>query len=154
MKLDIENIKALAEALEKNQLSEISIESAGVKITLKKEGCQVSAVPMGIPMTQMYPPATLPVDRATGAEKEVAEDDDKYQVVVSPMVGTFYAAPAPGADAFVSIGQHIEEGDTLCIVEAMKMMNEVQSPVKGKLVKVLAKNGEIVKKGDKLFLVE
>jgi acetyl-CoA carboxylase biotin carboxyl carrier protein len=152
MKLDIENIKALAEALEKNQLSEISIESAGVKITLKKEGCQMSTMPMGIPMTQMYTPTTLSVEKEASIDKEV--EDDKYQVVVSPMVGTFYAAPAPGADAFVSIGQQIEEGDTLCIVEAMKMMNEVQSPVKGRLVKVLAKNGEIVKKGDKLFLVE
>lgn len=147
MKLDINNIKALAEALEKNKLSEISIESEGVKISLKREGAQGTMAQAPV-VSQAY---SIPEEETL----IVAEaQEEKYEEILSPMVGTFYSAPAPGADDFVSIGQNIEEGDTLCIIEAMKMMNEVKSPIKGKLVKVLAKNGDIVKKGDRLFLVE
>ena len=75
-------------------------------------------------------------------------------MIVSPMVGTFYRSPAPGAPAFVEEGQKINSGDAVCIIEAMKMMNEVNSQYTGKIVKVLVEDGVVVQKGDKLFIVE
>lgn len=152
MKLDINNIKALAESLEKNKLSEISIESEGVKVTLKKEAAQPSPALREVTYSQPVYEEIVKEEAAAVSTEEKSEEN--YREVVSPMVGTFYSAPAPGADSFVSIGQNIAEGDTLCIIEAMKLMNEVKSPIKGKLVKMLVNNGDIVKKGDKLFLVE
>lgn len=152
MKLDINNIKALAESLEKNKLSEISVESEGVKVTLKKEMAQSS--PAVREVTYSHPVYEEVEKEETASTSTEEKNEENYKEIVSPMVGTFYSSPAPGADSFISIGQNITEGDTLCIIEAMKLMNEVKSPIKGKLVKILVNNGDIVKKGDKLFLVE
>lgn len=151
MKLDINNIKTLAESLEKNKLSEISVESEGVKVILKKEFAQPSAAVREVTYTQPVH-EEVPEEAAPALAEE--KNEQNYREIVSPMVGTYYSSPAPGADSFISIGQNITEGDTLCIIEAMKLMNEVKSPIKGKLVKILVNNGDIVKKGDKLFLVE
>ncbi len=84
---------------------------------------------------------------------EVSEDTD-YQQIVSPMVGTFYTSPGPGVDSFVKPGQHVEIGQTVCIIEAMKLMNEIESDKSGKIVKILVKDSQPVEFGQPLFLVE
>lgn len=85
--------------------------------------------------------------------EELKEDSDDIQVINSPMVGTFYEAPGVDLDAFVKIGNSIKEGDTLCIIEAMKLMNEIEAEVSGEIVAILAKNGEMVEYGEPLFKI-
>lgn len=151
MKIDIETIKQLAENVEKYNLEEVTLEVEGTKITLKKEAVAQMAV-QAMPQMVAAPVAAKAVKKAE-AVKESA-DEDKYDAVTSPMVGTFYASPAPGAAAFVTEGTQVNVGDTLCIVEAMKLMNEVKANKAGKIVKVLKADGEGVVKGDKLFLID
>ncbi len=151
MKIDIETIKQLAENIEKYNLEEVTLEVEGTKITLKKEAVAQMAI-QAMPQLVAAPAAPKAVKKAE-AVKESA-DEDKYDAVTSPMVGTFYASPAPGAAAFVTEGTQVNVGDTLCIVEAMKLMNEVKANKAGKIVKVLKTDGEGVVKGDKLFLID
>ncbi len=152
MKIDIETIKQLAENVEKYNLEEVTLEVEGTKITLKKEAVAQMAV-QAIPQMVAAPAAAPKAVKKAEAVKESA-DEDKYDAVTSPMVGTFYASPAPGAAAFVTEGTQVNVGDTLCIVEAMKLMNEVKANKAGKIVKVLKADGEGVVKGDKLFLID
>jgi acetyl-CoA carboxylase biotin carboxyl carrier protein len=156
MKLDVKTIKELAENLEENNIGELTIETKEGKIKLKRgthefeHGVVASNLTMPQMMAQM--PMQAPAQAAPATPEAPVED--QYEAISSPMVGTFYKSPSPGADAFVKEGDIIKTGQTLCIVEAMKLMNEVKSTINGKIVKVLLKDGEGVKKGDKLFLVE
>lgn len=161
MKLDIKTIKELAENLEENNIGELTIETDEGKITLKRgihefeHGVIASNIAMPHMMAQM--PMQAPTQAGTAPATPAAPAtpiEDEYEAICSPMVGTFYQSPSPGAEAFVKEGDVIRTGQTLCIVEAMKLMNEVKSTINGKIVKVLLKDGDGVKKGDKLFLVE
>ncbi|MBN2837872.1 MAG: acetyl-CoA carboxylase biotin carboxyl carrier protein [Fusobacteriaceae bacterium] len=151
MKFDIQTLKALAKSLNENDIAEFSYEEEGTKVTLKRgqEMIQQTTVVASAPVMaapvvqQQVAPVAAPI---------VAEST--LPAITSPMVGTFYASNQPGAPAFVKEGDTITEGQVLCIVEAMKLMNEVKSDKSGKIVKVLVKNGEPVKKGDKLFIIE
>ena len=150
MKIDIATIKELAENIEKYNLEEVTLEVDGVKLTLKKEA-----------VTQMMQTApqvvTTQAPRAV-APKAVAvadtSDDDTLEAVLSPMVGTFYSSPSPDADVFVKVGTEVKAGDTLCIIEAMKLMNEVKATKSGRIAKILKVDGNGVAKGDKLFLMD
>lgn len=152
MKLDLESVKKLAKSIEENNLSEISIEVNGTKLTMKKEELRQEVVTSNIKYVEQ---PTL-----TNKEIEIEEIESSEEVVVegkeivSPMVGTYYSAPSPDSEDFVKIGDKVEVGDTVCIVEAMKMMNEVKSSVAGTVVALRAENGKVVKKGDILFLVK
>lgn len=152
MKLDLESIKKLAKSIEEHNLSEISIEVNGTKLTMKKEELRQEVVTSNIKYVEQ---PTL-----TNKEIEIEEIESSEEVVVegkeivSPMVGTYYSAPSPDSEDFVKIGDKVEVGDTVCIVEAMKMMNEVKSSVAGTVVALRAENGKVVKKGDILFLVK
>ena len=132
--------------MEKHGLTEISVEEEGVKIHLSKgptghiEKTIQMASPVLTPAKEM-PPA------ATEEEKNLVE-------IKAPMVGTFYRSPSPDAKPFVDVGERLKEGDVLCIIEAMKLMNEIKSEVKGKIVDVLVSNGDPVEFGQVLFLVE
>jgi acetyl-CoA carboxylase biotin carboxyl carrier protein len=109
------------------------------------------------PMPGGYAPPPMAERAAAGAPAGSAEAkalSDRTQAITSPMVGTFYQAPAPDADPYVELGQRVEVGQTVCIVEAMKLMNEIESDVKGKIVQVLVENAQPVEFGQKLFLVE
>ena len=146
MKIDVNTIKILAENIEKFNLNEVALESEGVKLVMKKE----------------KPVRTVEVVRAEPIVEEVIEhtpvvpvaEDEEFDYIVAPMVGTFYIASAPGNPPFVEIGQEVKDGTTVCIIEAMKLMNEVKTNKAGKIVKVIAENGKIVKKGDKLFAIK
>lgn len=152
MKLDLESVKKLAKSIEEHNLSEISVEVNGTKLTMKKEELRQEVVTSNIKYVEQ---PTL-----TNKEIEIEEIESLEEVVVegkeivSPMVGTYYSAPSPDSEDFVKIGDKVEVGDTVCIVEAMKMMNEVKSSVAGTVVALRVENGKVVKKGDILFLVK
>lgn len=152
MKLDLESVKKLAKSIEEHNLSEISVEVNGTKLTMKKEELRQEVVTSNIKYVEQ---PTL-----TNKEIEIEEVESSEEIVIegkqiiSPMVGTYYSAPSPDSEDFVKVGDKVEIGDTVCIVEAMKMMNEVKSPVAGTIVALKAENGKVVKKGDILFLVK
>lgn len=151
MKIDLKTIKELAENVGRYNLNEVALESDGVKLVLKKEKLNVQ------PATEMVIPQQMMVQPQPVVEKKVAipvVENDSYEYITAPMVGTFYKSSAPGNPAFVEVGQEVNSGDTLCIIEAMKLMNEVKATKNAKIVKVLVENGQVVKKGDKLFAIE
>lgn len=149
MKIDIKTIKELSENIEKYGLEEITLESEGTKISLKKE------VEKTIPTEIMVEPrvATKTSKKITKT-KGIETKEKNYNSIKSPMVGTYYGAPSPDQDTFVKEGQIVEVGDILCIVEAMKLMNEVKAESRCRIVKSLLTDGRSVTKGCDLFLVE
>lgn len=152
MKLDLESVKKLAKSIEEHNLSEISVEVNGTKLTMKKEELRQEVVTSNIKYVEQ-PTLTnkeIEIEELESLEEVVVEGKE----IVSPMVGTYYSAPSPDSEDFVKIGDKVEVGDTVCIVEAMKMMNEVKSSVAGTVVALRAENGKVVKKGDILFLVK
>ena len=154
MKFDITTLKALAKSLNENDIAEFTYEEEGTKIKLKRGQevvHQVVSHTVAAPVATGVPVAAAPTSAPASAPAVV---ESNLPSINSPMVGTFYASSTPGAPAFVKEGDSIVEGQVLCIVEAMKLMNEIKSDRSGKIAKVLVKNGEPVKKGDKLFLVE
>ncbi len=153
MKIDIKAIKELAKNVEKYGLEEVTLESEGTKISLKRE-IEKEVVTQTVVTEQQPVVATVTPTPVAKAPTKVATEETDYLSVDSPMVGTYYGAPSPDADAFVKEGQVVEEGETLCIVEAMKLMNEVKAEKKCKIIKALLVDGAPVTKGAKLFLIE
>ncbi|WP_320046259.1 acetyl-CoA carboxylase biotin carboxyl carrier protein [uncultured Ilyobacter sp.] len=149
MKIDVKAIRELAENIEKYNLQEVTVESEGAKVTLKREIAVPETVYVNAAPTAPMPAAT-PKAAAPVAEKV----EEKYEAIISPMMGTFYKAPAPDSSDFVKEGQEVKQGDTLCIVEAMKLMNEIKASKDGRIVKILLEDGAPVVKGDKLFLID
>lgn len=149
MRINVEVLKQLAESLEEHSVGELTLETKTGKVILKRGS---TAAPATAAVYEA--PATAAVSAAKAAPKAVEAANDNYHAVTSPMVGTFYKAPSPDAAPFVKEGDIVNSGDTLCIVEAMKLMNEVKSDVRGKIVKVLGETGKAVKQGDKLFLID
>lgn len=146
--ISLELIEELAKKINENSLNEITLEKGDEKITLKKE------VRREVVSTATYVPQSVSnvVPKATATSKK--EDKIKGNIIVAPMAGTFYRSPAPGEPHFVQEGDSINKGDTVCIIEAMKMMNDVISNFSGNVTKILVENGEVVQKGDRLFIVE
>lgn len=147
-------MKELLQLMNENGLTEIEIEKDGLKIRLKKG--QAGYIESSI-VSEMARPA-IPAPRQTelpGREASPAPAAPvKGAPIKSPMVGTFYSAPAPDAAPFVQIGMQLEPGQVVCIIEAMKLMNEIKSEVRGKVVDILVHNGDPVEFGQPLFLVE
>ncbi len=142
---DIEQLIAL---LEKSSISEIEVGSWGKKIRVSRQGGTMlvhnsSMSEPGAPL-----PAVAPVPLAD------AESSQKGVAIKSPMVGTFYRSPSPEVDPFVKVGDHISKGDTLCIIEAMKIMNEVEAEISGVLLDIALDNAQPVEYGQTLFLIE
>lgn len=157
--MDIRKIKKLIELLEESGLAEIEITEGEESVRIARFSHGATVVPQGAPAPPSPPPvagpsaAREPPARATtGAAAAAATRDEN--LVTAPMVGTFYASPAPGAKPFVEVGQEVRVGQVLCIIEAMKMMNQIESERAGKVVAVLAKNGEPVEFGQPLFAIE
>ena len=153
--MDIRKVKKLIELLEESGIAEIEITEGDDAVRISRYPTGGVAVPM--------PAAPVPVPTAVApaATPAVATDDgppvpppDEGQTVKAPMVGTFYTASAPGAKSFVQVGSQVEEGDVLCIIEAMKMMNQIESEIEGQVVAVLVENGEPVEFGQPLFIIE
>lgn len=152
MKFDIEYIEKLAKVLADNSLTEISLEDGEQAITLRNEVVGVTAAPVvAAPVAQ--PQAAQPQAAQPSAPAEQKEVK-KGKPLTSPMVGTFYSAPSPDADPFVKVGQTIKEGDVVCIVEAMKLMNEIESEFSGKIVEICVQDGQPVEFGQVLMYIE
>lgn len=142
-------IEALIELMDRSGLSELEIEKENFRISLKKNT-------QTIPATTIIPamPQTLPVSSKQSTTTATVSVADNCHVVKSPMVGTFYAASSPDSDPFVHVGSNVEKDSVLCILEAMKVMNEIQSEVKGIIREILIKNGQPVEFGQPLFKIE
>ena len=150
MKFDIDYVEKLAKVLADNSLTEISLEDGEQAITLRKEVVGVAAAPVAVAAPQAAASAQAPA-AAPAASKEAAHNG---KPLTSPMVGTFYSAPSPDAEAFVKVGQTVKEGDVVCIVEAMKLMNEIQSDFAGKITEICVEDGQPGEVGQVLMYVE
>ncbi len=154
--MNLKELKELVELMNENDLCELEIEREGTKIKLKKTGeHSVSVQPMtyAIPTTPA-PAGKAPAAPAVAAEAAAPAANGNLKEIKSPMVGTFYRAPSPEAAPFVEIGQTVEVGQVVCIVEAMKLMNEIKSEVRGKIVEICVDNAEPVEFGQVLFRVD
>jgi acetyl-CoA carboxylase biotin carboxyl carrier protein len=152
--MDIRKIKKLIELLEESGLAEIEITEGEESVRIARVTQGPAMVTQAMPMHSPVAAAPAAPPAATPAVAEPAPAPRNENLVTAPMVGTFYASPAPGAKPFVEIGQEVRVGQVLCIIEAMKMMNQIESERAGKVVAVLAKNGEPVEFGQPLFAIE
>ena len=151
--MDIRKVKKLIEMLEESNLNEIEIKEGEESVKLVK--AQVSSIKEQIVSSVNEAPKISSTENQDQKNSEMEKEEQiQVKTVDSPMVGTFYGAPNPGADDFVSVGDKISEGDVLCIIEAMKMMNEVKSDFSGTVKQVLVENAEPVEFGQALFVVE
>jgi acetyl-CoA carboxylase biotin carboxyl carrier protein len=154
--MDIRKVKKLIELLEESGISELEISEGEESVRISRHprvsmGAQAAVGPQNQPVP-IAPAAPASAKPATAAGEHKPRIDD--QTITSPMVGTYYSASAPGAKTFVEIGQEIKVGQILCIIEAMKMMNQIESDKAGRVTAILAKNGEPVEFGQPLFIIE
>lgn len=156
MKTDLNYVKKLIKLLNSNNVNEIELEEEGVRIKVVKglAGSQPQQL-VSLP-SQIQPAAPVQVEKPPAEKKELAEaPPTKLLVDVhSPIVGTFYRAPSPNADPYVQVGQNVSVGTVLCIIEAMKLMNEIESEVNGKIVEICVENGQPVEYNQLLFRIE
>ena len=156
--MDIRKVRKLIELLEESGLAEIEITEGeeAVRISRYPAGGAIQAPPTVIPVAADPTPAVSPspVPPPVATETQTPESDaPEGNQVTAPMVGTFYESATPGAPPFVKIGDEVQPGDTLCIIEAMKMMNQIESDVAGKIISIGAENGEPVEFGQLLFVI-
>jgi acetyl-CoA carboxylase biotin carboxyl carrier protein len=152
--MDKKDIEELIKFVKKTGVSEVSIEQEGLKITIKTHPSTQQVIKTTVPFS---PPPAMAVSAAPAAPPAVpaaAGNDSKYITIKSPMIGTFYRSSSPDKPAFVNVGDEITAGKVLCIIEAMKLFNEIESEVSGKIVKVLIDNSTPVEYDQPLFLVE
>ncbi|WP_418387669.1 acetyl-CoA carboxylase biotin carboxyl carrier protein [Agathobaculum sp.] len=156
--MEINEIKNVAlelmDALASKKLGEVAIELEGVKIKIK--AAAPAPVIAAAPSAAAAPAASAAPAAAAAAETETAPADDlpAGTQVKSPLVGTFYSSPSPDEPPFVLVGQEVKEGDTLCIIEAMKVMNEIKAPCSGKVVRIMAQPGDMVEYNQVLCIIE
>ena len=151
--MDIRKIKKLIELLEESNLTEIEILEGEESVRLIRGGM----VQQTIPVAPLQPPTAIAAPATTPVAEPVAEEDEDQipegEAVLAPMVGNFYAASGPEAQPFVKMGQSVGVGDTLCIIEAMKMFNQIEADVSGTVVAILAENGQPVEYDQPLFVI-
>jgi len=150
--VDIRKIKKLIELLEESSLTEIEILEGEESVRLVRGGGQLHTIPVAAP--QMVAPAPVAAPpQAIAPGKDDEDEIPEGELVRSPMVGTFFAASGPGAEPFVTMGQRVGVGDTLCIIEAMKMFNQIESDVSGTVVAILVENAQPVEYDQPLFVI-
>jgi len=164
---DMKELKELIEFLKENKIGEFDLERGELKVRIKfaqeggadlvglarmvaSQAAQTPAVPLPVPHAGTLP-AVHAAAPATQPPAAAASEEESLHVVKSPIVGTFYESPSPGSPAFVKIGDHVDAGQVLCIVEAMKLMNEIESDAAGEVVKRFVQNGQPVEYGQQLF---
>ena len=153
--MDLRKLKTLIDLVSESNISELEITEAEGKVRIVKAapvGTFVAAVPAA--SVAPLPPAPTSAEVAESAAAAAAAPEPTGKVIKSPMVGTYYRAASPGANPFVEVGSEIKEGEPACIIEAMKIMNEIESEVSGKIVRMLCENGQPVEFGQPLFIVE
>jgi acetyl-CoA carboxylase biotin carboxyl carrier protein len=156
--MDLDQIKQILDLVREHELSEFEIEHEGLRLKIRKDANGtpiVSAHGHASPPAVSAAPAPGPVTASAGPASPAAEASDEIElaVVKSPIVGTFYRSPEPGAASFVDVGSTVKKGDVLCIIEAMKLMNEIDSEYDGEIVNVYIENGQAVQYGERLFAI-
>ncbi|MBI2220990.1 MAG: acetyl-CoA carboxylase biotin carboxyl carrier protein [Acidobacteria bacterium] len=157
--MNLDDVKRILELVKEHELSEFELENEGLKIRVRKDarGRLVAEAP---PVQHhAAAPAPQPVHVATtgvpvAAPAALADEAAEFAIVKSPIVGTFYRAPEPGAPPFADIGARVKKGQVLCIIEAMKLMNEIESEYDGEIVKAYVENGQPVQYGERLFAIK
>ncbi len=165
--MDLRKLKKLIELVEESSIAELEITEGEERVRISKSGSGVqnyafmppAMQPVMAPIQQPVSAAAPDADKTGEAKAGEANGSDKTaipegHVVKSPMVGTFYRAPSPGANAFVEVGQRVKEGDTLCIIEAMKLLNEIEADKSGVIKAILLENGQPVEYGEPLFVIQ
>ena len=154
--MDLRKLKTLIDLVAESGIAEIEVTEGEDKVRIVKH----SPAALQPAPNQVAPaayvaaqPTPLPGPAAAGGSAAPVEEEIKGNVVKAPMVGTFYRSPSPGAKAFVELGQPVKPGDTLCIIEAMKLLNEIEAEVAGEIKQVLAENGQAVEYGQPLFVI-
>lgn len=160
---EVQQIEQLLQLMSEHNLEEFEYENGAVRIRLKKPSAGVAVVQRSAAVPEIIIPAAMdrgaasgvPVQVSTAASAQVQQAEPRasedLHIVKSPIVGTYYEAPSPGAEAFVKVGAHVESGEVLCIVEAMKLMNEIESDESGEVIRIFVENGQPVEYGQPLF---
>ena len=156
--MDLKDIQNLIKFVSKSGVNEVKLEMEDIKITIRTGAGKTETTIVQAPMTmapsiQQAPAVTSEAEALVAANNET-NDDSKYLIVKSPIIGTFYRRPSPDKPLFVEVGSTISEGDTVCIIEAMKLFNEIESEVSGKIVKILVDDATPVEFDQPLFLVD
>ncbi len=146
--MELEDLKEIIELLKETDITELQVEKDGTKVKIKREKY---LQPLEI---AAHKPSVVPIQESIVKEMVADEAEQRLITITSPIVGTFYRSPSPDAAAFVEIGQRVKKGQVLCIVEAMKLMNEIESESDGVLMKALVNNGQPVEYGEPLFLID
>jgi len=159
--MNLDDVKQILELVKEHELSEFEMEHEGLKIRVRKEAR--GRLLADLPPVQHHIPAagapvgahlSAPVAAATSPAAVAASDESaEFAIVKSPIVGTFYRCPEPGAPAFAELGARVKKGQVLCIIEAMKLMNEIESEYDGEIVKIYVENGQPVQYGERLFAI-
>ena len=158
--MDLDQLKQILDLVREHDLSEFEIEHEGLRLKIRKDPATgvVAAVPLAVggapapaPSAAAGPPPHASATAAVAPPSEAVDVDIELAVVKSPIVGTFYRAPEPGAPDFVEIGTTVKKGQVLCIIEAMKLMNEIDSEYDGEIVNIYVENGQPVQYGERLF---
>jgi acetyl-CoA carboxylase biotin carboxyl carrier protein len=151
--MDLRKLKKLIDLVQESGISELEVTEGEEKVRIAK----TFTIPAGMQNYVVPQQVAMPAPTPGGASSVNLDDDDdelpEGHVVKSPMVGTFYRSPSPGADAFIEIGQTVKAGDTLCIIEAMKLLNEIESDAAGTIKTILVENGQPVEFGEPLFII-
>ncbi|WP_214883298.1 MULTISPECIES: acetyl-CoA carboxylase biotin carboxyl carrier protein [unclassified Exiguobacterium] len=147
--MQIDQIKELIQLLDQSSVHEMELETSDFKLSLKKETQQTGSVP--VMQTQAIASPAPQVDENI---EQLVPEKASYRTITSPMVGTFYSRPAPDKEAFVNVGERIESGQVVCILEAMKLFNDVEAEISGEIVEVLVTDGDLVEFGQPLFSVK
>jgi len=147
--MDIRKVKKLIELLEESGIAEIEIHEGEESVRISRNSANVTAPVAAAPVAVAAPAAAAPVAAAPAAEEKI-----EGHVLNSPMVGSFYRSPSPGAAAFVDVGSKVNVGDTLCIIEAMKLLNQIEADKAGTIKAILVENGQPVEYNQPLFVIE
>lgn len=151
--MDIRKVKKLIELLDESGIAEIEITEGEESVRISRYSQHAPAMPMAPPQGSYSQPAAAPAEANQAPAPAKEPEEDGFEVI-APMVGTYYAAASPGAAAFVQVGDRVQEGDTLCIIEAMKMMNQIEADVSGIIKSIRVQNGEPVEYGQTLFVID
>jgi acetyl-CoA carboxylase biotin carboxyl carrier protein len=152
--MDLRKLKKLIDLVQESGIGEIEITEGEEKVRISRQMAATPMIMASPTMQHAMAPATGPSAMPAPAAPAAAPPEPKGHSLKSPMVGTFYRAPSPGAPPFVEIGQSVSKGQTLCIIEAMKLLNEIESDVSGTIKAILVENGQPVEYGQPLFLIE
>ena len=151
--MDIRKVKKLIELLEESDVAEIEIHEGEESVRISRTS-SAAPIAMAAPAAAPAAPAAAPAAAAAPSPAAATEREPEGHIIRSPMVGTFYRAPSPGAKPFVDEGQAVSTGETLCIIEAMKILNQIETDKSGKVIEILVENGQPVEYNEPLFVIE